>query len=100
MTGKNGLGREGVTSKIRDTQSTLTLKDTSPQARDVYFQRLREMTPSERLGVLAALWEAGDSLQRAAVRHKNPEADEAEITFRVAVSRFGLGLARKAYGRR
>ena len=28
-----------------------------------------------------------------------PEADDAEITFRIAVARFGEDLARKAYGR-
>jgi hypothetical protein len=29
-----------------------------------------------------------------------PEADNAEITFRIAVTRFGAELAKKAYGRR
>jgi hypothetical protein len=73
------------------------LSDTSPRAREVYFQRLKEMTPSERLSVAAALWEAGDSVQRAAARRQKPQAAEAEITFHIAVSRFGSELARKAY---
>lgn len=55
------------------------------------------MTPSERLSLGVALWEAGDSLQRAAVRRKNPDADEADIAFQIAVSRFGSELAQKAY---
>ena len=55
------------------------------------------MTSSERLGLMAALWTAGDSLQRAALRRENRYANEAEITFRIAVSRFGLELAQKAY---
>lgn len=55
------------------------------------------MTASERLGLGVALWKAGDSLQRAALRRENPQADESEITFQMAASRFGLELARKAY---
>lgn len=77
----------------------MELDDTSPGARAVYFRRLAEMSPSERLGIGAALWQAGDSLQRSAMRRAFPEADEAEINFRIAVSRFGEDLARRAYGR-
>jgi hypothetical protein len=75
----------------------VAFSDTSQKAREVYFQRLKEMTPSERLTLGAALWEAGDSVQRAAARRQNPHVGEAEITFRIAVSRFGSELARKAY---
>lgn len=84
---------------VGDTQGAVVLSDTSEKARDVYFQRLREMTPSERLGLGVALWIAGDSLQRAVLRRENPSRDEAEIAFRLAVSRFGIELARKAYQR-
>lgn len=75
----------------------MTLIDTSPEARETYFRRVAEMTASERLGIGAALWSAGDSLQHAAVRRMYPEADNAEIIFRIAVTRFGVELARKAY---
>ncbi|HEX7361751.1 MAG TPA: hypothetical protein VF283_14775 [Bryobacteraceae bacterium] len=82
---------------MRDTRSTVALGDTSEKAREVYFRRLKGMTASERVGLGAALWIAGDRLQRAALRGENTSSDEAEITFRIAVSRFGLELARKAY---
>jgi len=85
---------------LRDTRSIMALSDTSPKTREVYLRRLAGMTASERLGVGAALWTAGDSLQRAAARHKKPDADEAEVAFRIAVTRFGAELARKAYRRR
>jgi hypothetical protein len=75
------------------------LSDTSPKAREVYFRRLAEMTPSERLGIGAALWIAGDALQRSAARNLYPDADDEEINFRIAVTRYGQDLARKAYGR-
>ena len=82
---------------MRDTRSTVAFSDTSPEAREVYFQRLKAMTPSERLGLGAALWNTGNSVQRSAVLRSNPDADEAEIAFRIAVTRFGSELARKAY---
>jgi Rv0078B-related antitoxin len=80
-----------------DTGNTMALSDTSQRTTEVYFQRLAEMTPSERIGIAVALWNAGDSLQRAATRRTYPEADESEINFRLAVTRFGAQLARKAY---
>jgi hypothetical protein len=73
--------------------------DTSPEAGEVYDRRLAEMTPSERLEIGAALWAAGDQLQRASLRRAYPDADEAEITYRVAVSRFGVDLASRIYRR-
>jgi hypothetical protein len=75
----------------------VAFSDTSPEAQEVYFRRLKEMTPSERLSLGAALWQAGDSVQRAAVRRQHPQADEAEVAFRIAAARFGLELAQKAY---
>jgi hypothetical protein len=77
----------------------MPVSDTSPDARAVYFRRLSEMTPAERLGIGAALWASGNSLQRAAARRMYPADDDVETTFRIAVTRFGAGLARKAYRR-
>jgi hypothetical protein len=77
----------------------MELSDTSPKARDVYYRRLAEMTPSERLAIGAALWTAGDSLQRSVIRRDYPDADSDEINFRLAALRYGEELARKAYRR-
>jgi hypothetical protein len=57
------------------------------------------MTPGERLRLATALWEAAHALQKAAARRRNPDADEAEIAFQIAVTMFGAGLARTAYRR-
>jgi hypothetical protein len=57
------------------------------------------MMPAERVGVAAGLWEAGHALQLSAMRRRYPEADDEEILFQIAVTRFGLELARKAYSR-
>jgi hypothetical protein len=77
----------------------MSLTDTSPAAEEAYFRRLAEMTPSERVNLGVALWEAGDSVQRAALRAEYPDASEDEILFRLAVTRFGDDLARKIYRR-
>ena len=66
---------------------------------EAYYRRLAEMTPAERINVALALWEAADSVQRAAMRQLYPNEDEEEINFRLAVTRFGEELARKAYRR-
>ena len=65
-----------------------------------YFRRLAEMTPSERVRIAAGLWRSGHALQCAAVRQRYPDASEDEVIFQVAVARFGLDLASKAYGRK
>lgn len=54
------------------------------------------MTPAERVRVGVTLWQAAYSLQRAAVRRRNPDADEVEIAFEIAVTRFGREFARTA----
>lgn len=75
------------------------LSDTSPNVLEAYRRRLKEMAPSERLDLGVALWQAGNSLQRAALRREHPDASDDELTFRVAASRFGMELARRVYGR-
>ena len=88
-----------VASKIRDTRSTVTSNDTSANVRKVYLQRLAEMTPAERVRIAVGLWEAAHSLQWATARRKYPDANEADLAFQIAVTRFGAELARTAYRR-
>lgn len=85
--------------KLREILEISMLSDTSPSAREVYRRRLAEMTPSERINIGVALWEAGHRVQFAGMRHMHPDADDAEIMFRVAVARFDPELARKVYRR-
>ena len=83
---------------MSDTRRGMISDDTPGNVSDVYFRRLAEMTPTERINVGAALCQAGDSLQRAAMSRRYPSADDSEIVFRIAVTRFGEELAHKAYG--
>lgn len=75
----------------------MPLTDTSPAASEAYFRRLAEMTPAERVNIGVSLCRAADALQRAALRREYPDAEEDEILFRLAVSRYGEELARRAY---
>ncbi len=82
---------------MRDTQTAVAISDTSSKADQVYFERLAAMTPAERTRLGVELWQAAQALQWSAARRRLPQADEAEIAFHVAVTRFGAGLARAAY---
>lgn len=71
--------------------------DTSQEASRRYVRRLAEMTPSERIEIGLALWSAAESLQRAVARRRYPDFSDSEITYRIAVTRFGEALAHKVY---
>lgn len=58
------------------------------------------MTPAERVRVGVGLWQAANSLQRAAIRSRRTEATEDEIALEIAVSRFGPELAHAAFQKR
>src|SRR5688572_17285163 len=76
------------------------VSDTSADMQSIYFQRLRELTPEERINRGVRLWEAGHAMQRAAIHRQHPGIAEAEFLYRLAVLRYGPELAEKAFGRR
>ncbi len=63
--------------------------DTPPEVWRVYFQRLREMTPQERLAQAFRLTERARRLTEAGVRSRHPDYDNA--TVRLAVIRITVG---------
>lgn len=73
--------------------------DTSPEMQEVYYRRLAELGPAERIRIGVGMWQAAQAMQRAAILREHPQADEDEIRFRMAVSRFGPELARAAWRR-
>lgn len=73
--------------------------DTSEAMRSVYYARLAEVSPGERVRNSVGLWEAANALQRAALLRENPGASESEILYWIAVSRFGEAAAKAAYRR-
>lgn len=75
------------------------MNDTSPEAERVYWQRLSELTPAEKVGIAWNLWLTADALQRAGIRHEFPDASEEEVRYVLASRRFGEELARKMFRR-
>lgn len=73
--------------------------DTSETMRSVYYARLAEMSPGERVRIGVQLWEAANALQRAALLREDASLSEFEILYRIAVSRFGEEAAKAAYRR-
>jgi hypothetical protein len=91
------ISERNTKAALSDTQNIVALSDTSEKTREIYLRRLAEMTPAERVRLGVALWEAGDALQRSAAHRNDPDLDDAEISFRIAISRFGAALAQRAY---
>lgn len=75
----------------------MSFGDTSQQVQAVYFGRLAEMTPAERVRIGASLWEAAHSLQQSAVRRRIPNATDGEIAFQIAIARLGSNLAHRVW---
>lgn len=73
------------------------LSDTTPEARRVYFETLRRMTPAERVPVAMELTAAADELLSAGVRRRHPEAQGEEFDYQVLRARYGQELADKVY---
>ena len=67
------------------------LSDTSPEARRVYLELYRRMSPAERLQRVFELCDFQQSLQAANVRAMYPEAGEEEVFLRVGGSTPGPG---------
>jgi hypothetical protein len=60
------------------------LEGLEPWQREIYLDRIRAMTPTEKLMQMDALNEMVRATQRAAIRHMHPEATEYEIKMRLA----------------
>lgn len=74
------------------------LSDTDPQAREVYLNLFRAMTPGERVARVFELCAFQQSLQESNLRSMYPDADEREVFLRVAARRSGREPMIAAYG--
>ncbi len=75
------------------------LSDTSPDARRVYYRRLAQMSPAERVAIAMDLTAAADELLRAAVHRRLPNAEGQEFDYQLLRARYGGALADKVYRR-
>jgi hypothetical protein len=63
--------------------------DTTPEAKRFYFERLAEMTPSDRLALMRKGSRMIRRLAEAAVRREHPDLSAEELRARVAVRLYG-----------
>jgi hypothetical protein len=73
-------------------------RDTSPEAWKVLMERIRQMTPEERLQRCLELTENMRLNALAGLRQAFPNASEREIFLRAAKQRLGSELFYKVYG--
>lgn len=77
----------------------MTLTDTDPNVLEIRDARLREMSERQRAEILTGLTLSVQQLAFAGMRERFPQAADDEIWLRLAVSRLGAEMVRKAYGR-
>lgn len=72
--------------------------DTTREAEDFQLERLREMTIEQRFALLRSLILFTDSVSRAGIRLRYPDADEREVGLRSAALRLDAQTMREIYG--
>lgn len=78
-----------------DAQATSL--DTSAEADRVVFEKLRAMSPADRLTLALSLSQSVRELALAGVRQRHPHASVREQLLRLAVTIHGRDLATRAY---
>lgn len=74
-----------------------TSLDTSAEAERVVIDRLRAMSPAQRLSLALSLSQSVRELALAGVRQRYPDASAREQLLRLAVTIHGRDLATAAY---
>lgn len=88
----------GIPSAV-GTITGMTLTDTDPRVLEIRDARLREMSERQRAEILTGLTLSVQQLAFVGMRERYPQAADDEIWLRLAVSRLGPEMVRKAYGR-
>lgn len=74
-----------------------TSLDTSAEAESVVIEKLRAMSPEQRLTLALSLSQSVRSLALAGVRQRHPGASDREQLLRLAITIHGRDLATAAY---
>lgn len=72
--------------------------DTHPKIEAMQIQLWRQASPTRKMNMLAQLNASARQLAMAGLRSRFPQADEAELRYKLSVLLLGEELARKAYG--
>ncbi|MGC4118210.1 MAG: hypothetical protein QM765_27400 [Myxococcales bacterium] len=73
--------------------------DTHPAEIARYFDLLRALSPAQRLRAASAASRRVRTFAVAGIRQRFPDADEAEIRFRLAELLYGLDVAQRHFGK-
>ncbi|KIG17826.1 hypothetical protein DB30_02593 [Enhygromyxa salina] len=74
----------------------LSHSDTSPEAAEILRERLRRMTPSQRIEEGARLCKFTRHMMRAGIRSRHPDYAEEQVEMALARLMWGDDLYRKA----
>lgn len=72
--------------------------DTTAAAANLLYGRLRELSPAQRLAMMAAMSRSVCEIARAGIRSRHPHADEREVAIRLASLTIDAETMRKAFG--
>ena len=70
-------------------------QDTSSAQQEAYYQRLRKLTPVERLQIVSRLNRGVRRLAMIGLRMQHPGASEAEVRVRLVVRLYGRKFAER-----
>jgi hypothetical protein len=70
--------------------------DTSPEAAEILRERMRRMTPSQRIEEGARLCKFARQMMRAGIRMRHPDYEEDQVEMALARLLWGDDLYRKA----
>lgn len=74
------------------------MSDTHPDALRVYLDIHRRMSPEQKLGCVAEMYDAITALQSSEVCRLYPSATDREVFLRVTARRLGPELMKQVYG--
>lgn len=74
-------------------------RDTSPAQQEAYYERLRALSPLERLQIVSRLNRGVRRLAVAGIRLQHPGASDDEVRLRLVVRLHGRATAERLFGR-
>jgi hypothetical protein len=83
--------------KPRTSEPRGSLCDTSPEAERIMIEIYRKMSAAQKLQQVSSLTRLVSDLALADIRQRYPQADEREVTLRLASRWLSADLMRKIY---
>ena len=72
--------------------------DTDPRIEAMLFERLRRLSPVDKVAMIRQACRAAETWKRAGLRHQDPDASEEDLRIRAGVLRLGPELVSRVFG--